>query len=120
MKAYFHLGTHLKCAGMVTFILLPVDLSKLSYVLKSNVVKEDAYNAKTKNIEDNIPDVANLPISGKINEFNNKMPNITNLDTSAALDAKISKVKKKLILLTWLLLLLFLMFLKIKYLMLVI
>ena len=92
MKAYFHLGTHLNCAGTVTFILLPVDLSKLSYALKSNVVKEDAYNAKTKNIEDNIPDVANLPISGKINEFNNKIPNITNLDTSAALDAKVSKV----------------------------
>ena len=92
MKAYFHLGTHLNCAGTVTFILLPVDLSKLSYALRSNVVKEDAYNAKTKNIEDNIPDVANLRISGKINEFNNKIPNITNLDTSAALDAKISKV----------------------------
>ena len=34
----------------------PVGLSKLSNVVKNDIVKKDAYNAKTKNIEDKIPD----------------------------------------------------------------
>ena len=32
----------------------PVDLSKLSNVVKNDVVKKDVYNAKMKNIEDKI------------------------------------------------------------------
>ena len=31
---------------------VPVDLSKLSDVVKNDVVKKDVYNAKIKNIED--------------------------------------------------------------------
>ena len=36
---------------------VPVDLSKLSYIVKNDVVKKDLYIAKIKNIEDKIPDV---------------------------------------------------------------
>ena len=39
---------------------VPVDLSKLSDVVKNDVVKKDVYNAKIKNIEDKIPDITNL------------------------------------------------------------
>ena len=39
---------------------VPVDLSKLSDVVKNNVVKTDVYNAKIRNIEDEIPDITNL------------------------------------------------------------
>ena len=39
---------------------VPVDLSKLRDVVKNDVVKKDVYNAKIKNIEDKIPDIANL------------------------------------------------------------
>ena len=35
---------------------VPLALSKLSDVVKTDVVKKDAYNAKIKNIEDKIPD----------------------------------------------------------------
>ena len=35
----------------------PFDLSKLSNVVKNDVVKRDVYNAKIKNIEDKIPDI---------------------------------------------------------------
>ena len=35
-------------------------LSKLSDVVKNNVVKRTEYNAKIKNIEDKIPDITNL------------------------------------------------------------
>ena len=40
----------------------PVDLSKLSNVIKNDVVKKDVYNAKIKNIKDKTPDITNLLI----------------------------------------------------------
>ena len=57
------------------FIPVPVDLSKLSDVVKKNVVNKDVFNAKIKNIED-------------------KMPDITNLATNTTLNVKINEVKK--------------------------
>ena len=50
---------------------VPTDLSKLSDVVKNDVVKKKDYNAKIKNIED-------------------KIPSITNLSTNVTLDAKIN------------------------------
>ena len=41
-------------------IPIPVDLSKLSDVVKNDVVKIDVYNAQIKNIEEKIPDITNL------------------------------------------------------------
>ena len=41
-------------------VLFPIDLSKLSDVLKNNAVKKDVYNAKIENIEDKILDITNL------------------------------------------------------------
>ena len=38
----------------------PVDLSKLSDVVKNEVVKKDVYNAKIKSIEDKISHTANI------------------------------------------------------------
>ena len=38
---------------------IPVDLSKISDIVKNDVVKKDVYNAKIKNIEDKIPDITN-------------------------------------------------------------
>ena len=57
------------------FIPVPVVLSKLSDVVKKNVVNKDVFNAKIKNIEDKIPD-------------------ITNLATNTTLNVKINEVKK--------------------------
>ena len=39
---------------------VPTDLSKLSDVVKNEVVKKTEYIAKIKNIEDKIPDISNL------------------------------------------------------------
>ena len=68
---------------------VPVDLSKLSNVVKNDVVKKDVYNAKIKNIEDKIPDITNLAtntsLNAKINEVKGGIPSITNLATTAAL-----------------------------------
>ena len=100
-------------------VSVSVDLSKLSDVVRNDVVKEDVFNAKVKNIEDKIPDITNLASSTTLNaimnEFKGKIHSITNLVTNASLDAKMNEVKGKkyLILLTWLLLL-FLLLLKNK------
>ena len=76
---------------------VPVDLNKLSDVVKNYVVKKDVYNAKVKNIEDEIPDITilatNASLNAKINEVKGKTPSITNLATNASLNAKINKVK---------------------------
>ena len=39
---------------------VPVNLSKLSDVVKNDVVIKDVYNATINNIEDKIPDITNL------------------------------------------------------------
>ena len=72
-------------------VAAPVDLSKLSDVVKNNVVKKDVYNAKIKNIGDKIPDITNLvtktTLNAKINEVKSEIPSITNLATTTALTA---------------------------------
>ena len=72
-------------------IPVPVGLSKLSDLVKNDVVKKDLYNAKIKNIKGKIPDITNLAIT-----------------TNIALNANINEVKKMkcLVILTYLLLLL--------------
>ena len=63
-------------------LAVSVDLSKLSHVVKNDVIKKDVYNAKIKNIED-------------------KKSDITNLAAITTLNANINEVKKKyLVLLT--------------------
>ena len=68
-------------------VLVPVDLSKLSDVVKKDVAKKDVHNAKIKNIEDKIPDITNLAtkacLNAKINEVRGEVPSITNLATTA-------------------------------------
>ena len=56
---------------------VPVDLTKLSDVVKNDVLKKSVYNVKIKNIEDKIPD-------------------ITNLATNATFNAKINETKKNI------------------------
>ena len=46
---------------------VPVDLSKLSDVVKNRVVKKDVYNAKIKNVEDKIPNITNLANTTTLN-----------------------------------------------------
>ena len=47
---------------------VPVDLSKISDVVKNDVVKKDVHNAKIKDIEDKIPDInaTNASLNAKI------------------------------------------------------
>ena len=80
---------------------VPVDLIKLNNPVKTAVVRKDAYNAKIKNIEDEIPDITNLAtkttLNGKINEDKGETPDITNLATKTALNAKINEAKDEIL-----------------------
>ena len=82
---------------------VPLDLSKLSNVVKNSVVKEDEYNPKIKDFEDQIPDITikylillnlatNATLNAKTNEIKNKIPSITNFATTTTLNAKINEV----------------------------
>ena len=61
---------------------ISVDLSKLSDVVKNEVVKKTEYNAKIKDIEDEMLDIINLPINtalnAKINAVKDETPSINN------------------------------------------
>ena len=84
---------------VIKLVPVPVDLSKLSDVVKNDVIKKDAYIAKIKNIEDKIPYITNLAtnttLNSKINEVKKEVPSITNLASTAALNAKTNEVKDK-------------------------
>ena len=73
-----------------------VDLSKLSDLLKNEVIKKTEFNAKIKEIEDKILDITNLAVNttfnAKINEVKGKIPSITSLATSTALTAAENKI----------------------------
>ena len=73
-----------------------VDLSKLSNMVKDEVVKKTEYNAQTKNIEDKILDISNLAsetiLNTKINEVKNEIPSIRGLTTTSALTAVENKL----------------------------
>ena len=75
--------------------------NKLSDVVQIDIVKKDVYNTKIKNIEEKIPDIANLAsnttLNGKVNKVKKEIPRITNLAiTTTALNAKINEVKNKI------------------------
>ena len=76
---------------------VPVDLGKLSDVVKNDVFEKDVYNAKIKNIEDKISDVTNLAtkttLNANTNEVKGEISSITKLATTGSFKAKINEVK---------------------------
>ena len=58
---------------------VPIDLSKLSDIVKNDVVKKTEYNAKIKDIEDKIPGITNLATTTAVSAVENKIPNVSNL-----------------------------------------
>ena len=92
---------------------VPVDLSKLSDIVKNNVVKKAVYDklvAKVNNIDTNdfvlktkyqtdktelekkIPDVTDFVKKTKLTELENKIPDVRSLATETALSAVESKI----------------------------
>ena len=110
---------------------VPTDLSKLSNLVKNNVVKKDDYinlatkidnvdtsglvkmtdyNTKITEIEGKIPDISNLATKTALTTIENNIPDISNLATKTALTTlenkipSISNLKKQTIILKLLML----------------
>ena len=54
-------------------------LSDLSEVRKNDFIKKDVYNAKIENIEDKLPNITNLATNTTRTAVENKIPNFSNL-----------------------------------------
>ena len=55
-----NLKSKLDKIGFDKLVLVPVNLSKLSNVVKNDAFKKDVCNAKIENIENKTPDITNL------------------------------------------------------------
>ena len=75
---------------------VPVDLSKLSDVVKNDVVKKTDYNAKIAEIENKIPDISNLAAKTALNTIENKIPDTSGLVKKTNYDAKITDLENKI------------------------
>ena len=71
---------------------IPTDLSKLSNLVKNDVVKKTDYNTKISEIEDKIPDISSLATKTALNTVENKIPSISNLATKTALTTVENKI----------------------------
>ena len=99
--------------GFIKLAPVPLDLSKLSDVVKNDVVKKAVYDklaAKVNNIdtsdfvlktkyqtdkaelENKIPDVTSLVKKRKLTELEHKIPDVSNLATTNALTAVENKI----------------------------
>ena len=58
---------------------VPVDVSKLSAVVKNDVIKNTDYNAKIIGIENKISDVTTLSTKTALNTVENKIPDTSGL-----------------------------------------
>ena len=80
---------------VINLVPVPVDLSKISDVVKNDIVK-NVYSAKIKNVGGKIPYFTNVAtnttLNAKINKFKNEIPSVTNLATTAALTAVENKM----------------------------
>ena len=77
-------------------LTVPVNLSKLSNAVKNDVVKNNVYNAKIKNIEYKIPGITNLAfkttLNAKIKELKDEISTSTNLANRTAVNALQNKI----------------------------
>ena len=72
---------------------VPVDLNKLSDVVKNDIVKKHVYNK--------IPNIRNLAsnttLKNKVNEVKNEISSIINLATNSSLNTKTKEVKREIL-----------------------
>ena len=81
---------------LMILLHVPVDLSKISDIVRNNNVKKDVYNTKFKNIEDKIPDITklatNTSLNAKINKVKCQITSINNLATTTVLTSVENKI----------------------------
>ena len=74
---------------------VPVDLSKLSNVVKNGVIKKTAYNAKICEIEGKIPEIRNVATKTALASVENKIPDTSGL-VKTDYNTKIADIEPKI------------------------
>ena len=87
-----NLKTKLDKLDIDKLVPVPVDLSKLSDVLKKDVIEKTDYNAKITEIENKIPDISNLATKTSLNTVENKIPDTNGLVKKTDYNAKITEI----------------------------
>ena len=98
-------------------VLIAVDLSKLSDIIKNDVVKKNVYNklvakvdnidtsdfvlktnynAKITELENKIPDISNLATKTALTTVENKIPSVSNLAKKTGYNTKVTEIEDKL------------------------
>ena len=75
---------------------VPVDLRKLSDVVKNDVIKKIDYNAKITEIENKIPNISKLATKTSLNTVENKIPDTSGLVKKTDYNAKITDLENKI------------------------
>ena len=75
---------------------VPVDLSKLSDVVKNDVIKKTVYNTKIAKIEVKIPDISNLAIKISLTSVENKIPDTNSSVKKTDYNTKIADIENKI------------------------
>ena len=75
---------------------VPVDLSKLSDVVKNDVVKKADYNTKITAIENKIPDIINLATITALTTIVNKIPDNSSLVKKTHYNTRIADIDGKI------------------------
>ena len=78
--------------------LVPVltDLSKLSNIVKNDVIKKTDYNSKITEIKGKILDISNLATKTALNTVENKIPDTSSLVKKNDHNTKITKIEAKI------------------------
>ena len=72
-------------------------LLKYIHIIKLYIyIYRDIYNAKIENIEDKIPDITNLATKTALNAVEIKIPSVNNLVKKTDYNAKIEEIEKKI------------------------
>ena len=75
---------------------VPVDLSKLSDVVKNDAIKKTDYNAKITETENKIPNISNLATKTALTTVENKIPDTTDLVKKIDYNTKVSEIEGKI------------------------
>ena len=90
-----NLKTEVNKLDIDKLVPVPGDLSKLSDVVKYDVIKKTDYNAKITEIENEIPDISNLATKTLLNTVENKIPDTSGL-VKKRQNTKITEIEGKI------------------------
>ena len=95
-KNLANLKTEVDKLDIDKLVLVPVDLSKLSDVVKNDAIKKVDYNAKITELENKIPDISNLATKTALTTVENKISDTVGLVKKTDFNTKITNLENKI------------------------